>query len=97
LCLETLGSTGARSEREVPNSTYDFANFGQVIKQKLFGASAKGNHPRWLDDIDFAPEEIEMEVEIRWQCLTTLTTLAAPLDDIRKVSIRHSELDESPI
>ena len=38
-----------------------------------------------------------MELEIRGQCLARLATLAAPVDYVCKLSIRHSELNESPI
>ena len=97
LRLETLGSTGARSVGEVPDSTRVFSDLGQVLKQKLFGASAKSNDPERLDNTDFAPEEIEMEREIRGQSLARLATLAPPLDHVRKMSIGHPKLDESSI
>ena len=56
LRFETFGPPRARSKRKVPDSTHLFSNLGQMLKQQLLGANAKGNDPKRLDDIDFAPE-----------------------------------------
>jgi len=68
-----------------------------VLEQKLFGTFTKGDDPKRLDNIDFAPEESDMNAEIRRQCLPRFAPPAAPLDHISEVGIRHCEFDESSI